>query len=68
MGVTMGFELEGKITPKMVKDAFSTLQKEFPYLRTVLKQDMNQLSFVEQPVVCRSSTCVFEYKSFLTYV
>jgi len=68
MGVTMGFELEGKITPKMVKDAFITLQKEFPYLRTVLKQDMNQLAFVEQPVVCRSSPGVFKYTSCLIYI
>lgn len=54
MGVTMGFELEGKVTPQIVKDAVTALQKEYPYLRTVLKQDMNQLAFVEQPVV-RSS-------------
>ncbi len=51
MGVTMGFELEGKVTPKIVKDAVVALQKEYPYLRTVLKQDMNQLAFIEQPVV-----------------
>ncbi|BDA49274.1 hypothetical protein COCOBI_13-3850 [Coccomyxa sp. Obi] len=50
MGVTMGFELEGKVTPQIVKDAVAALQKEYPYLRTVLKQDMNQLAFVEQPV------------------
>lgn len=51
MGVTMGFELEGKLTPQIVKDAFSAIQKEYPYLRTVLTQDMNQLAFVEQLVV-----------------
>ena len=51
MGVTMGFELEGKVTPQIVKDAFSAIQKEYPYLRTVLTQDMNQLAFVEQLVV-----------------
>ncbi|KAK9918466.1 hypothetical protein WJX75_004263 [Coccomyxa subellipsoidea] len=50
MGVTMGFELEGKVTPQIVKDAFSAIQKEYPYLRTVLTQDMNQLAFVEQLV------------------
>ncbi len=51
MGVTMGFELEGKVTPQIVKDAFAAIQKEYPYLRTVLTNDMNQLAFVEQPVV-----------------
>lgn len=54
LGVTMGFELEGKVTPQIVKDAVAALQKEYPYLRTVLKQDMNQLAFVEQPVVWSS--------------
>ena len=47
----MGFELEGKVTPKIVRNAVVALQKEYPYLRTVLKQDMNQLAFIEQPVV-----------------
>jgi hypothetical protein len=51
MGVTMGFQLEGKVTPAIIKDAYSALKKEYPYLRTVLRQDMNQLSFVEQPTV-----------------
>ena len=60
MGVSMGFELEGKITGDMVKQAYTLLQKEFPYLRCVLTQDNNVLSFVERnpaPV----SDCCFPY-------
>lgn len=53
MGVTMGFELQGKVTAAIIKEAYAALQKEFPYLRTVLKQEMNQLSFVEQPTVSK---------------
>ena len=47
MGVTLGFELEGKVTATIVTGAFAHIQKEYPFLRTVLKQDKNQLSFVE---------------------
>ena len=48
MGVSMGFELDGKITPEMIKQAYALLQKEYPYLRCVLTQDNNLLSFVEK--------------------
>ena len=48
MGVSMGFELEGKITADYIKQAYVLLQKEFPYLRCVLTQDANVLSFVER--------------------
>ena len=48
MGVSMGFELEGKITADNIKQAYALLQKEFPYLRCVLTQDANVLSFVER--------------------
>ena len=55
MGVSMGFELDGKISPEMIKQAYALLQKEYPYLRCVLTQDNNLLSFVEKtptPVRC----------------
>ncbi|CAK0786372.1 hypothetical protein CVIRNUC_009585 [Coccomyxa viridis] len=48
MGVSMGFELDGKISPEMIKQAYALLQKEYPYLRCVLTQDNNLLSFVEK--------------------
>ena len=55
MGVTMAFELEGKVTANIITGAFTHIQKEFPFLRTVLKQDKNQLSFVEATPVSGSS-------------
>ena len=58
MGVTMGFELEGKVTATIVSGAFAHIQKEYPFLRTVLKQDKNQLSFVEAtPVSSFRTSC-----------
>ena len=58
MGVSMGFELEGKINADIIKQAYVLLQKEYPYLRCVLTQDANVLSFVERtpaPVSSRTS-------------
>ncbi len=58
MGVSMGFELEGNITADIIKQAYALLQKEYPYLRCVLTQDTNVLSFVERtpaPVSFRRS-------------
>jgi hypothetical protein len=58
MGVSMGFELEGKINADIIKQAYALLQKEYPYLRCVLTQDANVLSFVERlpaPVSSRTS-------------
>ena len=56
MGVTMGFELEGAVTADMVTGAYEHIQKIFPFLRMVLKQDKNLLSFVEHPSV-RATLC-----------
>ena len=57
MGVSMGFELEGKITADNIKQAYALLQKEFPYLRCVLTQDANVLSFVERSPAPVSTLC-----------
>ena len=59
MGVSMGFELEGKINADIIKQAYALLQKEYPYLRCVLMQDANVLSFVERtPAPVSSETSV----------
>ena len=55
MGVTMGFQLEGKLDAAAVKSAYEYIQKVYPFLRMVLKQANNTLSFVEHPSVSRFS-------------
>jgi hypothetical protein len=55
MGVTMGFQLEGKLDAAMIKGAYEYIQKMYPFLRMVLKQANNALAFVEHPSVCRFS-------------